>query len=425
VLGLARPAAVADEKDTAKSPAKGAPSADEKAPPKEPDPFVVPDGTPEELLKYIGRLYAGRPSGSSAPVVAEFRKKTSEALLEASEKLLAAKLNEDQKKAAVGHKLMALRALEMMGDAKATKKLDAFPGELPALKIDDPELVRKVALVQLQSRLRRASRANAKDLANVLGDVTKFVAAGPIDGLVAQTAINAAMLAEHTDHTDLAIQAYQDLGKLLSASKEERIASLGLTLQGAARRLGLVGKPFFLEGTTVEGKPFQWSQYKGKVVLVDFWATWCPPCRAELVNIEKNYDDYHDRGFDVVGVSVDHNRAELDKFLEGHKHPWTVLHDNHDASKAAKSMSAYYGVFAIPTVILVGADGTVISTTARGEELGTQLRKLFGPPKPKKTTKAEEPPGGPHEKAEKAEKTEKADKASKEGIAPPPGDAKP
>ena len=66
-LGSARPAAVADEKDKAKSPAKGPPSADEKASPKEPDPFIVPDGTPEELLKYIGRLYAGRPSGDSAP----------------------------------------------------------------------------------------------------------------------------------------------------------------------------------------------------------------------------------------------------------------------------------------------------------------------------------------------------------------------
>lgn len=67
VLWLARPAAVADEKDKAKSPAKGPPSADEKAPPKEPDPFVVPDGTPEELLQYIKRLYAGRPSGDSGP----------------------------------------------------------------------------------------------------------------------------------------------------------------------------------------------------------------------------------------------------------------------------------------------------------------------------------------------------------------------
>ena len=183
--------------------------------------------------------------------------------------------------------------------------------------------------------------------------------------------------------------------------------------------MDLVGKPFTLEGTTVEGKPFQWSKYKGKVVLVDFWATWCKPCRAELANIEKNYDDYHDRGFNVVGISVDRNREALDKFLEEHTHPWTVLHDDQDASEAAKSMSVYYGVFAVPSVILVGADGTVISISARGEELGKQLRKLFGPPKPEKTTKAQESLGGPHEKTDKTPTTDK------EGSARTPGDVKP
>ena len=223
----------------------------------------------------------------------------------------------------------------------------------------------------------------------MLGEITKFVAAGPIDGPVASLAINAAMLrGVHGPQANWRSKPTRTSASS-AASKEEHVALLGLTFQGAARRLGLVGKQLFLEGTTVEGKPFQWEKYKGKVVLVDFWATWCRPCLAELANIEKNYDDYHDRGFEVVGISVDGDREDLDTFLEEHKHPWTVLHDNQDASKAAKSMSVHYGVFAVPTVILVGADGTVISISARGEELGKQLRKLFGPPKPKKT-KAEE-----------------------------------
>ena len=180
-------------------------------------------------------------------------------------------------------------------------------------------------------------------------------------------------------YNDLAIETYKDFGKLLAQSKDEEIAGHGLLLEGAARRLALVGKKFLLEGTTVEGEKFHWDRYKGKVVLVDFWATWCGPCRAELANIEKNYEAYHRRGFDVVGVSVDRDRKALDKFLEEHKHPWTVLHDYRDGADAGKSMSTYYGVFGIPTVILVGGDGKVISVERPRREAWQGVAEALGP----------------------------------------------
>ena len=66
-----------------------------------------------------------------------------------------------------------------------------------------------------------------------------------------------------------------------------------------------------LKGTLVTGKPFDPESLKGKVVFVDFWATWCGPCRAELPNVKRNYEKYHDKGFDVIGISLDDDRDGL------------------------------------------------------------------------------------------------------------------
>jgi thiol-disulfide isomerase/thioredoxin len=138
----------------------------------------------------------------------------------------------------------------------------------------------------------------------------------------------------------------------------------------------LVGKKFELEGITLAGGRINMSQYAGKVVLVDFWATWCGPCREEMPNVLANYQQYHDAGFEVIAVSVDEDLDELKKFVVQQSPPWAVVADHHPQNRV--SMAARYGVGGIPTFVLVDRDGTVAAVDCRGPRLGVELARLLG-----------------------------------------------
>jgi peroxiredoxin len=146
---------------------------------------------------------------------------------------------------------------------------------------------------------------------------------------------------------------------------------LARVMEGAARRVTQPGKVMELSGKTPAGKTADLKDYRGKVVLVDFWATWCGPCVGELPNIRKLYGTYHDKGFEVLAVSVDQDEAALAKFLDKEKLPWVCLRD----PDGDDSLATRFGIMSIPQAILVGRDGRVLSIGARGTELERLLKK--------------------------------------------------
>ena len=127
-------------------------------------------------------------------------------------------------------------------------------------------------------------------------------------------------------------------------------------------------QPPALTEQTLDAKPLSLADYKGKIVLLDFWATWCPPCRAEIPNLKANYEKYHAKGFDVVGVSLDRGDAELRKYIADNAMPWPQLFDaKHPDAKT-------YGVQAIPFSLLIGKDGKIAAVNPRGEELEPAIK---------------------------------------------------
>jgi thiol-disulfide isomerase/thioredoxin len=140
-----------------------------------------------------------------------------------------------------------------------------------------------------------------------------------------------------------------------------------------------VGKPLQLAGRTFDGKDFSTDQWKGHVILVDFWATWCGPCVKELPAVQKIYDQYHAKGLEVIGISSDYKPELLTKFLAAHpEYAWPQLFD----PKAAKDeemhpLTATLGIEASPVMILIDKQGICRSVTG-ATEMETMIPKLLG-----------------------------------------------
>jgi peroxiredoxin len=137
-------------------------------------------------------------------------------------------------------------------------------------------------------------------------------------------------------------------------------------------RLKVGAAPFPLKGSDLAGKPVSLTDYKGKVVLLDFWATWCGPCVGELPNVVAAYNKYHAKGFDIIGVSLDQPNAKqkLQSFIKEKNMPWRQIYDG--KFWEAENAKAY-GVRAIPFTLLIGKDGKIAAVGARGEALAPAI----------------------------------------------------
>ena len=148
-------------------------------------------------------------------------------------------------------------------------------------------------------------------------------------------------------------------------------------LVGLLRFAELEGKPMKVVGTTASGEKFDPNSLKGKVFLLDFWASWVTPCIAQYPELLALYTQYHDKGFEIVGYNMD---TEIDKFKDfvAQKNvPWENLSEQMSTENKQPSVAEFYGITTVPILILVGKDGNVIKNNVDIETLKKLLDEQF------------------------------------------------
>jgi thiol-disulfide isomerase/thioredoxin len=162
---------------------------------------------------------------------------------------------------------------------------------------------------------------------------------------------------------------WQGKAKALQVSRQDTVsASQNLT----------AGKPLpAFDLQTADGKSIKLSSVKGKVVLVDFWASWCMPCRAAIPHLKELYKTYHAKGFEIVSISIDQNSKAWKNAMLKEAMPWGQGIDKYEDGKDASVMMNALGIQSVPFAIVLDAAGNVVLINPAAADIDAQLEKIF------------------------------------------------
>jgi len=226
----------------------------------------------------------------------------------------------------------------------------------------------KAVIQKVQTKLKEDKKTEA-DLSDELKEFDAILAKHKAEKSdeVAQVLMMKAMLYSQVIEDEAkGKELLEQLKKEFPDSKA--VATLKRQEEAEKARSGLVKGAAFPDFSVkdLEGKPLSLADYKGKVVLVDFWATWCGPCVGELPNVLKAYEKHHATGFEIVGISLDKDQSKLEKFIKDKHMPWRQFFDGQGWQN---ELAQKYGINSIPATYLLDREGKIIGVGLRGEKL--------------------------------------------------------
>ncbi len=229
-----------------------------------------------------------------------------------------------------------------------------------------------------QLRAIKEAAARQQEDADIVAEVCKQLRGGEPD---ARLFTLAAKLPEDLElaYPLLALDAARDFSAALGKHDDARSRRAAEYLAALAKRWQILGQPVPLAGDLLTGGRFDGSTLRDHIVLVDFWATWCAPCLAELPALKTLLARFGDRGLKVVGVSLDEDRRRLAEFVDAERLEWPIICDPPLATGAGHALSDKLGVKTVPLLILIGKDGRALRLGTRVADFTEEIEALLEP----------------------------------------------
>jgi thiol-disulfide isomerase/thioredoxin len=339
------------------------------------NPYLPKKGmSVEDLKAYIDRM-------QEAPETIRNRPGFAEGMAVAAQRILDSDPQGSLRTFAV---TQLLDALHQWADLDESQEADKRLTELAKKYASDSD--KKIAsdaeFYLFEQRVLKADDLDLDKVPALLDEVKSALIGKPLDAKYQRVAAATVHQINRLKDDAEATKRIQEFGELFATSSDPLLSRYGKKLlkAGGDAPSEWTGKPMELAGTTVDGQQFDIAKYKGKVVIVDFWATWCGPCRESLPDLKDVYEKYHDKGLEVVGVSLDSELSDLTDFLDKEKLPWVNIVGEEKDGKLQFPLADKYGITGIPTTFFVGRDGKIVSQTmGAGDpaDLVKQVEKLL------------------------------------------------